>query len=267
MSKVFLGIRFIINTLYRKWYDTIDDNLLIIEQNLSIKKTNFFIDIDEKGAFIRLVHGTSSAHLSSILKFGLQPLSDVKFAVTDYLLSLNSGLDKSQIEWLLKPEYLSQKITGNTLLLSGRLEYDSHESKLFMLPLYKSEGYLKSAASNAMLDGGEIFRVARHVIEEYLGRTLQPGFPDAYPVVVIAKCYFEGGLGDGLRILGVKGVQPIIIGSSSGLFISGNCEMRLSCAIDPSNLEILPLQEYLKLNIDYVSSGAEEWRQKYLHNI
>jgi hypothetical protein len=60
-----------------------------------------------------------------------------------------------------------------------------------MLPLIGDNHYLNSAANNALEDRGEIFKAARLVLAEYLGRPIDPRYPGATALVVVAKHRFR----------------------------------------------------------------------------
>jgi hypothetical protein len=127
-----------------------------------------------------------------------------------------------------------------------------------MLPLLGSHDYLQNAGDNAVADGGEVFRAARRVIESSLGLEISPRFPDAHAIVAIAKMYLEENASGELQLRDVDGFSPIALKTAAvSDFQGGPNEMRVARIIGPGDIQLMPLEKFLKTTLKPVSAAAE----------
>lgn len=218
-----------------------------------------YIDVDHDGLFARLVHATSSAHHDGIKTLGLMPLGDMRQAVGDYMLDLAPavGTIEGGVDAILDRPSPQLRHSMGGQFLYGRLETEAGEPCIHMLPLLGGDGYLNSAADNAVKDGGEIFKAARLVLAEHLGRPICPRYPDATALVVVSKHRFreEGGF---LHLEGVDGYPPVATSEAvPTAFLASCAELRVQERIQPGCLELVSHAEYRTLVLERASKAAE----------
>ena len=149
----------------------------------------YYLDVDDTGKlFLRFIHVTSSVHAANIRAQGLQPLNNVQASLLNYLSLVFPGHVGTN---------LLSKVTNDTNqrrsgLVNQRLQaVKNGVGTLSLLPL-GATGYLRSAASNAVEDGGEVFRALREALNFHLALEVPAPYTDATPTVFVVRHYLVG---------------------------------------------------------------------------
>lgn len=222
----------------------------------------YFLDVDTTGRlFLRFAHATSSVHASSIREHGLRPLINLRAALLEYLAKLFPGENAEDLLSMIETDS-DQRRSG---LVTRRLEDEAAgRATLSLLPLGMNN-YLEEAASNALRDGGEVYRAAREAVNSLCGVNAPPPYPDAIAKVFVVRHYLEGKPPD-LQLIGNESH-----GVSLGLAIQTDFQSEHWCSYGTQQeLEVhtpyqpkdidgeFTLTEYMKLRTARVSPAAIE---------
>ncbi|SHM90175.1 hypothetical protein SAMN05192549_103171 [Duganella sacchari] len=200
----------------------------------------YFLDVDDADRlFLRFVHATSSENAPSIRALGLRPLHDVRARLLAYLALVFPEQDAEGLLSMITKDTNQQR---NSLVIR-RLQAEAEgRATLSLLPL-GSHGYLGSAASNAVFDGGEVFRAAREAVNSLCSITVPPPYPDAVPTVFVVRHYLTGDPPDlqleGTGDHGVSLREAVASDFTSDYWCTYGTEMELavSTAYQPAHIE------------------------------
>jgi hypothetical protein len=188
---------------------------------------------------LRFAHATSSEHAPSIRALGLRPLSDARGSLLAYLALVFPGQDAEGLLGMIMKDTNQHR----SALVAQRLQAEAAGLvTLSLLPL-GSHGYLGAAASNAVHDGGEVFRATRQAVNGLCSITVPPPYPDAVPTVFVVRHYLEGDPPDLLLVgtgdHGVSLSEAVASNFTSDYWCTYGTEMELavSIAYPPSHIE------------------------------
>lgn len=219
------------------------------------RKNVSYVDADDYGVFLRLAHATSSGLVPEIKQFGLRPLYDVRSSIVSYCRQIAPELTPLQISDML--DDVKSKASPNAVEVLLRIRPD-HNDSLYLLPVSGSDEILKSAAENARADGGEIFRAARRVLEQRLGRPLKPRFEGEDAVIVVAKIRLRK-IGNELHLPQSSDFDPLKLPyRGEGSWSANSAEVRITSALSPSVLQFVPEEKFFSTSRVFVSDRAAD---------
>lgn len=239
---------------------TVNTHPNISADNQNTKQPLYFLNVDANGQFFALfAHVTSSVNAGNIKLYGLQPLNNATKNLINYLKKVfPEDCDHKK----LLNDILSRK-NEHAALVKMRIEEEKQQSPIVALLPLGETGYLTSAMENAAKDGGEVYKAARMDANNLLGTTEGPLYPDAVPIVVIAKQYLAKS-GNKLQL--TQTVEEWAIDLSECLnsnFSRESCRFGQSWAqihtkstIYPESLQFMDWSEYLDHPKETVSPAA-----------